>query len=229
MKFKIKIVSICILVCMAFVAGIIAATLIFNKINNSQQKKQEITSDFIESKIQEISELSTIQHHYRKIANYQDAKKLISFLPNWRINQSIKELMLTYEGDVKLGFDLQDIQIKVDAVSRNIEITLPEPKILSHNIDFESIAIICENKGWFNEIKFEDFKNFFIEEQKKYEEASHEMMKKRAREQAERIILFYLSAAINIDKKPNDTIAPPQESIFKAKFHKDSGYKINIR
>lgn len=229
MKFTIKNVTLGILIGLA-IAAIIGATALFsNKIEFTNSDKSKITSEFIGNKIQEISELATFQHHYRKSANYQNFKKIFNYLPNWRINYSVKDFTLIYEGDVKIGYDLKDIKVNIDGIKKNIEITLPEPKILSHSINFESINVISENKGWFNEIKFEDFKQFFIEEQKTYEKQNLDMLKEHARKQAERIILFYLSAAINIEETPADTVALPQESLFMSKFHHDSGYKINIR
>lgn len=238
MRLKIKIIFFVIFFVVSFSAGIIATALTLNKFEPVEEKKPKITSEFIGTKIQEISELATLQHHYRKIANYQDAKKLVSYLPSWRINQSIKEFMIIYEGDVKMGYDLRDIKINVDTATMAIDITLPEPRILSHSIDFESISIICENKGWFNDIKFEDFKKFFLEEQKKYESANHDMLKKRAREQAERIITLYLESVINIVNpslqadsvadSTSQTSNPAAEDIKKWLPIED-GYKLNIK
>lgn len=211
------------------IATILGASALFiYKKGSAESNKPVITSEFIGNKLQEISELATFQHHYRKSANYQNAKKLIESLPNWRINYSVKDFTLTYEGDVKLGYNLRDIQIAIDAITKSIEITLPEPKILSHTVNFHSINVVSANNGWFNELKFEDFKQFFIDEQKTYEEANLAILKQRARKQAERIILFYLSAVVNIEDFPSDTIALPQENNFNLKFHNDSGYKISI-
>ena len=153
----------------------------------------------VEQQINEISELATLHHHYRKNANYQDAKKLLEYMPDWRINKSIKEFMLIYQGDVKLGYDLKDIKVNVDPVTKTIAIALPEPKILSHSIDFKSIQVLWEKKGWFNDIRFEDFKQFFIAEQKKYEEENNDELKRRAREHAQKIIQLYLGSVVKDD------------------------------
>ena len=59
-------------------------------------RKTQITSEFVSSQINGISELATLHHHYRKVANYQDAKKLLVYMPDWRINKSIKEFSLIY-------------------------------------------------------------------------------------------------------------------------------------
>ena len=99
MKLTIKLIFAFILVC----ATVVATVFVMKKIESSETTGPKITSEFIEHQISEISELATLHHHYRKNANYQDAKKLLDYMPNWRINQSIKEFMLIYQGDVKLG------------------------------------------------------------------------------------------------------------------------------
>ncbi|MBR5694356.1 MAG: DUF4230 domain-containing protein [Fibrobacter sp.] len=195
MKLTLKLVSLLLLVC----ATVAATVFVMKKLEPVPPKGPDITSAFVEQQINEISELATLHHHYRKNANYQDAKKLLEYMPDWRINKSIKEFMLIYQGDVKLGYDLKDIKVNVDPVTKTIAIALPEPKILSHSIDFKSIQVLWEKKGWFNDIRFEDFKQFFIAEQKKYEEENNDELKRRAREHAKKIIQLYLGSVVKDD------------------------------
>lgn len=219
MKLALKIASLVVLLC-----ATVVATALFLKKLESDSKGPQITSSYIEHQISEISELATLHHHYRKNANYQDAKVLLKYMPDWRINKSIKQLMLIYEGDVKLGYDLKDISINVDPVTKTILIYLPEPKILSHSIDFESIQVFWEKKGWFNDIKFEDFKQFFIAEQKKYEQENGSELKHLAREHAKKIILLYLGSAIKLTDSPENY----KKSFIEGWLHPDDGYKIRM-
>ena len=48
----------------------------------SDSRKTQITSEFVSNQINEISELATLHHHYRKVANYQEAKKLLVYMPD---------------------------------------------------------------------------------------------------------------------------------------------------
>lgn len=198
MKPALKIIAILLIICVTSVT----TALVMKKLY-SDTKQTSITSEFVEQQISEISELATLHHHYRKNANYQDAKKLLEYMPDWRINKSIKEFSLVYEGDVKLGYNLKDIKILVEPNTQSIFIYLPEPKILSHSIDFESIQILWERQGWFNNIRFEDFKQFFISEQKKYEQENSEELKRRAREHAMKLIQLQLGTTIEHGYKVN--------------------------
>ncbi|WP_173468606.1 DUF4230 domain-containing protein [Fibrobacter succinogenes] len=198
MKPALKIIVILLIIC----ATSVTTALVMKKLY-TDTKQTSITSEFVEQQISEISELATLHHHYRKNANFQDAKKLLEYIPDWRINKSIKEFSLVYQGDVKLGYDLKDIKILVEPNTQSIFIYLPEPKILSHSIDFESIQILWEKQGWFNNIRFEDFKQFFISEQKKYEQENSAELKRRAREHAMRLIQLRLGTTIERGYKVN--------------------------
>ena len=220
MKLTLKLVSLLLLVC----ATVAATVFVMKKLEPAEPAGPSITSAFVEQRISEISELATLHHHYRKNANYQDAKKLLEYMPDWRINKSIKEFMLIYQGDVKLGYDLKDIKINVEPITRTILIYLPEPKILSHSIDFESIEVFWEKKGWFNDIKFEDFKQFFIAEQKKYEEENSEELKRRAREHAKQIIRLYLGSIVKFAEPEENNEQP----FVKRWLEPNDGYHINL-
>ena len=208
---------------MVFICTVVSM-MIINKFDLFGTSRNAVTSEFIGHRIQEISELGTLHHQYRKMASYQDVAKLVESLPDWRINRSIKEFVLIYKGDVKLGYDMKDIQIFVDKITKTITITLPDPKILSHSIDFESIDVVMEKAGWFNSIKFEDFKKFFVYEQKKYEQENYDELKKRAKEQAQRIIFLYLSAILEIEEP-----AQAEEKSFMQKLISPEKFKIELK
>ena len=55
-----------------------------------------------------------------------------------------------------------------------------------------------ETNGWFNDIKFEDFKQFFITEQKKYEQENYAELKLLASERAKKIIRLNLGSVLKI-------------------------------
>lgn len=214
-----KIVLVVFILCVAFVA----AFLVVKKIESSSSSKTQITSAFVEQRVNEIAEIATLHHHYKKVANYQDAKKLLNYMPDWRINKSIKELSLEYQGDVKVGYALKDVKINVDSATRMILVELPEPKILCHSIDFESIRVLWETSGWFNGIKFEDFKKFFVAEQKKYETENGIELKLLAHKHAEKMIKLYLGSVVKL-------VEPTEKKSFIDRWIRpEDGYQIKMK
>ncbi|SIN91730.1 DUF4230 domain-containing protein [Fibrobacter sp. UWB11] len=219
-----KKVIVVVIVFVLFVGLFFATKSVVKMLLPSDSRKTQITSEFVSSQINGISELATLHHHYRKVANYQDAKKLLVYMPDWRINKSIKEFSLIYQGDVKMGYDLTNVKIEVDSVTRTIFIHLPEPKILSHSIDFESIQVLWERQGWFNDIKFEDFKQFFISEQKKYEKENYDELKRLASERAQKIIRLNLGSNIKLVESPESD----EKSFIDRWIRPEDGYRIKM-
>ena len=119
-----------------------------------------------------------------------------------------------------MGYDLKDVKIEVDSVTRTIFIHLPEPKILSHSIDFESI----QRQGWFNDIKFEDFKQFFVSEQKKYEKENYAELKRLASERVQKVIRLNLSSNIKLVESPESG----ERSFVDRWIRPEDGYRIKM-
>ena len=219
-----KKVIVIILVVVLLGALFLATKSVVKMLLVSDSRKTQVTSEFISNQINGISELATLHHHYRKVANYQDAKKLLVYMPDWRINRSIKEFSLIYQGDVKMGYDLTDVKIEVDSETRTIFIHLPEPKILSHSIDFESIQVLWEKNGWFNNIKFEDFKQFFISEQKKYEKENYAELKRLTSERLQKVIRLNLSSNIKLVESTESD----EKSFIDKWIRPEDGYRIKM-
>ena len=78
-------------------------------------------------------------------------------------------------------------------------------------------------KGTVDDV-FEDFKKFFVYEQKKYEQENYDELKKRAREQAQRIIYLYLSAVLEIEDS-----SIPEEKSFMQKLISPEKFKIELK
>ena len=66
MKIIAKALSVCIVLCAIIVLIMAGISHLSNKENTAIEKKPKITSEFVGNRIQEISELATLAHHYRK-------------------------------------------------------------------------------------------------------------------------------------------------------------------
>ena len=89
----------------------------------------------------------------------------VKWLFNWTRPFSGTSLLVTYDGSIKAGVDLSEVQVVVDEEARKITITLPPSRITDNNILQESITVVEVKNGLFNEVTFDDY-NTFISEQK---------------------------------------------------------------
>lgn len=63
---------------------------------------------------------------------------------------------MTMDGIIKVGVDVDGISISSDEASKTIKITLPKARLLSNELDENSIQIYDETDGMFNPITLED-------------------------------------------------------------------------
>ena len=66
-------------------------------------------------------------------------------------------IIYSYKGVVKAGLQFKDIKVDVNENSKTVYVDLPEPEILSSEIDNDSLEIYDEKYSLLNSPKFEDF------------------------------------------------------------------------
>lgn len=150
-----------------------------------------ITSETIKSELGSLQELVTQEYIYTNAdKREQDAKWIFG----WSRPFSNSSLLLTYDGTIKAGIDIGEIQVDVDEETRTIAVTLPASKITDNNIPQESIAVVEVKDGLFNEVSFDDY-NSFISEQKiiMEEKAIERGLLTKADEEARKAIQAFLS------------------------------------
>lgn len=122
--------------------------------------KPEITSSSIENRLSAVKDLVTTEYHYKNMGSFDNQNTFYG----WKVPFTEKKFILTYEGTIKLGVNLKNISVKIKGKDINIEI--PDAKIISNEIDESSIKVFDEKTSIFNPIVIEDYKNF-AEKQKK--------------------------------------------------------------
>ncbi len=135
---------------------------VIETISNSVSDDKKLTITSVEERLEFASELATLNYLYTSADIYEDSKKIKGF----KIPFTTNMLVFKYDGSIKAGFDIKDVDIDIDEDRKEIEITLPEPKILSHEFDYDSFDVRDAKKSILNDLSFDDY-NGFMEEQKK--------------------------------------------------------------
>ena len=118
-----------------------------------------LSSDLIEHQIQEAQELTTTKYHYTNAGAFENQNTY----RGWNVPFTKKNFIVSYSGLIHAGINLEDVQVEVDNL--DIIVSLPEPSILSHDIDEESINVLDEDSSIFNPIKVDDYKEFSIDQE----------------------------------------------------------------
>ena len=174
------VIAIIVLVIAIFFAGVHYA---------SGSNNDKITSTTIKNQLTEINELALYSYDYSKVGKFSNK---LSF-NGWKIPLTQKTFIITYDGSIKAGIDLKQAKISID--NEQLNITLPAAKILSHEIDENSIEVYDESSNIFNQISINDYKSFATKEKKKNEkDAISNGILTKSKEKVVQTLTTYLQA-----------------------------------
>ena len=154
-KLKIRLIIaglVLVLIAGAFVAGGFI-------LKRGAPPKPTISGTIIKDAIAEISELAVLRYHYTDMGKFEDPM----MIKDWVIPLTTKSFVISYNGEIKLGLIFKDIEVDVNNLSKEIKITLPPVRVLSHTIDENSVQVWDQTKNIFNPIQIGDFMAFVME------------------------------------------------------------------
>ena len=171
------------------IAIILIGGTIYVKNNFVPKEEVAISSETVEASIKEAKELTTLKYHYKNIASYESSQEFQGF----KLPFTTKSFLYTYSGIINAGVDLDKAKISVDTEAKEIDVSLPMAKVLSHDIDEDSIMVYDEKNSIFNPLELEDYSTFRKEEESKVEkEAIEKGLLKDASEQSKKAIVEIL-------------------------------------
>lgn len=181
---------------------IIAALFFFiGKVWPSGDEPTKITSDLLSQQILEVSELSTVEYNYTNMGKFENQNTFYG----WNVPFTSKSFIISYDGRIKAGIDMSKVDVEVKG--KDINITIPEATILTHEIDEESIEVFDETKNLFNQISITDYHQFSIDQKGKMEESVTEKgLLTEAQEKAENSIKNFVQSVYNESDEYNISI-----------------------
>lgn len=118
----------------------------------------------LQSHLTELAELATVSYHYTNMSQFENSNDFYGV----KIPFTTKSFILSYNGEIKAGVDLA--QAVVDVGGKTVEIHLPAAKILSHEIDPESVEVFDEKTSIFNPLHVKEFADFQADQQEMMEQ-----------------------------------------------------------
>lgn len=148
-------------------------------------EKTQVSSETVEMELKNIGELATHAGYYTNVQVIKSARQI--FGVDIPLTQS--QFIFSYDGVVKAGVDFADIEIGVDEGRGQIVVTLPEVKVLSNEIDLDSLEIYDESNNIFHPLNIDDINVSLIEMQEESEaKAIENGLLESARENAEALL-----------------------------------------
>lgn len=128
------------------------------------KEKETITEDILQQQIQEIGELGTAKYYYTNMGRYENTLQL----GGKNIPFTKKMFIISYDGTIKAGVDVKDIRVTLK--DHAIRVTIPAARILSHEVDMDSVTVFDEKNSIFNGLATEDVTRFLNEQNSQMEE-----------------------------------------------------------
>lgn len=151
----------------------------------------QIDAVVLQNQLTEIRELATVTYAYTNMAQFESSNDFYGM----KVPFTTKSFILTYDGTIKAGVDLDGAEVNVSGTA--VTITLPEARILSHGIDEDSVEVFDEKTSIFNPFTVEDFTSFQADQKAAMEErALSRGLLEEARRKAVSSVEQLLSAAL---------------------------------
>lgn len=156
-----KLKKLIILVLLLAIA--LTATFFAGKKTMKSEMKPSITASLIANKIMSAKELTTLKYHYTNMGQFENQNTFYGY----KIPFTSKKFIVSYDGVINAGIDLE--KMKISLSNKSIEIKIPPAKILSHEIYEDSLKVFDERESIFNRIDIEDYNNFAKDQKKDIE------------------------------------------------------------
>lgn len=152
------------------------------------EKKVDVTNEFVEEKLTNIGELSTLDVQYMGIIRVEDHEG-VSYIN--KVGYS-----MLYTVDARIGIQFDDIQVSVsdDAVT----VTIPEAEVLSRHVDGTTLQFFDEKWALFKSNELNDVTAAITLAEENFDEQSEQIGSylKTAKSRAELSVRTLLEGAI---------------------------------
>ncbi|MCI9092589.1 MAG: DUF4230 domain-containing protein [Coprobacillus sp.] len=177
------------------IAIVIIALVFFfvGKLWPSGEEPTKMTSDLLSQQIQNISELAVVEYNYTNMGKFENQATFYG----WKVPFTTKSFIISYDGKIKVGIDMSLVEVKIKG--KNISVSVPKAKILSHEIDEKSIEIFDETKNIFNQISITDYNQIAIDQKDKMETSVKEKgIIKESQEKTEKVITSFIKSSYQL-------------------------------
>lgn len=159
------------------------AAFFYGKKQMKIEMEPEITSSLIYNKLVSAKELTTLKYHYTNMGHFENQNTFYGY----KVPFTSKEFIVSYEGLINAGIDLN--KMKVDVGDKSIEVRIPPAEILSHEIYEDSLKVYDERESIFNRIDIEDYNDFSKDQKSEIEKkAIKKGLLKEADEESKRAV-----------------------------------------
>ncbi|MBR3042551.1 MAG: DUF4230 domain-containing protein [Eubacterium sp.] len=128
----------------------------------------KIDKQTVKESIAPAGELVSYKYFYTDAGTYEKSQKFTD--TDITIPFTTDKTVYTFSGTINAGIDMEEIEYDVDNEKKTIIVYLPEPQILSHELDESSFQTYDVKKSIFTSSDLKDYASFVSELKKSEEE-----------------------------------------------------------
>lgn len=182
------------LAALLLLAAVLAGSFLLGAVWSHRGETTQITADLIGQQLREAAELVSVEYYYTNMGRFENQ---VDFY-GWKVPFTTKSFIISYDGLIKAGVDLNQLDIQV--TGKTVTILLPQSKIIAHEIPEDSIEVFDETHNIFNPIKISDYTGFTADQRVAIEARAIENgLLTRATEQARSTLTALLGLLPGID------------------------------
>ena len=152
------------------VGGLVMAAFLCGLSRGGREAEPVITGDLLGEHLRSAQELVTVAYYYTNMGRFENQ---VDFY-GWKVPFTAKSFIVSYDGVIKAGVDLSQVQVEVDEIRQAVTVRLPASRILSHEIPEDSIEVFDESDNLFNRITIEDYTGFTLDQKKAMEQRAED-------------------------------------------------------
>lgn len=150
-------------------------------------------AEVLRENVRGIGELATVEYCYTNVGTLDAAKKW--FTSDVDIPLTKKTIVISMDGVLKVGIDVEKISFVCDEKTGTITVTLPQATLLSNELDEGSICVYNEEGGIFNRVTMIDSSLIRSKIKEKAEEkAAAAGVYEQARKNSEKLVRCVMEA-----------------------------------
>lgn len=187
LKNKVKLILLIVAAIVLIVAGMYIGTIIGD---DSSDKGGTVELSF-----KDIGELATQSVYSKEVKITKDDRNVFGVTVPFTESKYI----YSYGVNIKAGYDFDKIKTNVHKNAKIIDVKLPEAKILSTELDLNSLEVYYEKESIFKNIDIETYNNDLKElETNAKESAVKNGLLSKAEENAEKLITEFIGQSYNL-------------------------------
>jgi hypothetical protein len=147
--------------------------------------------------LRNIGELATQEACVTSVQTIEKARAMFGFT----IPGTSTKRIFSYDCRIKAGLDFSAVEFHEDAQGKTVTVTLPEVRVLSNEIDPNSMQLYDESKSMFAQLNIDDMNASLVRMRDEVEaNAIHNGLLDNARSNAEALIRAYLTSVYKPDE-----------------------------